>query len=86
MAVMEASHNELLISFMHALSNIFYAATDIENFNSPESRQAVARVHRRVVDAIRSGDPEAARRRMERHVQAYSERVSQYAPSGINVE
>lgn len=86
MAVMEASHNDLLIGFMNALSNIIYAATNIEDFNSPETRLAVAKVHRRVVAAIRDGDPSAARRRMERHVQAYSSEVAPHAPSKIIIE
>lgn len=86
MAVMQASHNELMIGFIHALSNIIYSATDIEEFNSLESRWAVARVHRKVVEAIRARDVDAARRRMERHVQAYSQAVAPHAPSKIAIE
>lgn len=85
MAVMEASHNELLIGFMHAVSTVIYAATAVENFNTLETRYAVAKAHRRVDSAIRSADADAARRRMERHVRAYSHAVTLCAPSGITV-
>lgn len=86
MAVMEASHNELLFGFMKALSNTLHAATDLEEFNSQESRQIVARVHRKIVEAIRDQDGDAAKRRMERHVQAYSVEVAPHAPGKIVVK
>lgn len=75
-----------MIGFITALSNVIYTATDIEEFNSLESRWAVAKVHRKVVEAIRDKDDAAARRRMERHVQAYSKAVAPHAPSKITIE
>jgi len=80
MAVVAASHNELLIGFVKALSKTIHAATDVEDFNSLDSRKDVSKVHMKITDAIRSGDAAAAKRRMERHVNAYSERVLKYAP------
>jgi len=71
LAVVEASHNELLIAFMGAIAQAVHAATDIENFNSDEVRRATVNIHRRVVEAIRLGDEDAAERRMRRHVKAY---------------
>ncbi len=85
MVVVEASHNDLLIGFMAALVDVIHAATKIEEFNTPESRTAVARAHRRITDAIRAGDADAARRRMERHVTAYSEKVTPLAPAEIAI-
>lgn len=70
-AVVRASHNELLIAFISAVSQSVYASTDLEGFNSEEVRNAVIRAHQRVMDAIRAGDGDAAARRMERHVGAY---------------
>ena len=69
--VVRASHNELLIAFISAVSKAIYVETDVEGFNSPEVRKAVIHAHRTVMDAIRDRDGDAAARRMERHVGAY---------------
>ena len=69
--VVRASHNELLIAFIAAVSQSVYLATDVEGFNSVEVRNAVIRAHQRVMDAIVAQDGDAAARRMERHVAAY---------------
>ncbi|MFI5014829.1 MAG: FadR/GntR family transcriptional regulator [Hyphomicrobiales bacterium] len=76
LAVTEASHNELLIAFMGAIAQAVHAATDIENFNSDEVRRATVNIHRRVVEAIRASDEDAAERRMRRHVTAYAASVA----------
>ena len=70
-AVVRASHNELLIAFIAAVSQAVYAATDLDGFNSVDVRNAVIRAHRTVMDAIRARDAAAAARRMDRHVGAY---------------
>ncbi len=75
LAVVHASHNELLIAFMLAISDAVHAGTDLANFNSDEVRTAVIRAHGRITDAIREGDGDAAARRMGRHVSAYAEQV-----------
>ena len=69
--VVRASHNELLIAFMAAVSQSVYAATDLDGFNSTTVRTAVIRAHRRVMEAIQGQDGDAAARRMNRHVTAY---------------
>ena len=74
--VVRASHNELLIAFIAAISQSVYVATDLEGFNSSEVREAVIHAHRRVTDAIKAGDGDAAARRMGRHVSAYIVDVS----------
>ena len=73
MAVVRASHNELLVSFMNVLSNAIHRTTASEVFESPELRRAAPRIHRRILAAIVEGDAEAARRRMARHVGAARE-------------
>jgi DNA-binding FadR family transcriptional regulator len=80
LAVTEASHNELLIAFMGSIAQAVHAATDIENFNSDEVRRATLHIHRRVIEAIRAGDEEAAERRMRRHVMAYVASVTSRLP------
>ena len=74
-AVVRASHNELLIAFISAVSESVYKATDLDGINPLETRNAVIHAHRRVMDAIRAQDGLAAERRMTRHVGAYVEHV-----------
>ena len=69
--VVRASHNELLMAFISAVSQSVYLATDLDGFNSVEVRNTVIHAHRRVMDAIKARDADAAERRMERHVGAY---------------
>lgn len=75
--VVRASHNELLIAFIAAVSQSIYLATDLDGFNSDEVRNSVIQAHRRVMDAIVAGDGDAAARRMDRHVAAYITDVKQ---------
>jgi hypothetical protein len=69
--VVSASHNELLMAFISAISQSVFVATELEGFNSLEVRNAVISAHRKVMDAIRAQDGEAAARRMGRHMGAY---------------
>ena len=75
--VVRASHNELLIAFISAVSHSFYLTTDLEGFNSVDVRSSVIQAHRRVMDAIVGQDGDAAARRMDRHVAAYISDVKQ---------
>ncbi|MBW0100957.1 FadR/GntR family transcriptional regulator [Pseudonocardia sp. KRD291] len=71
-AVATASHNEILTGIMMALSRAIYTATNNEGFVNDEVRDVTVRAHRSVLRAIRERDPEAAERRMGRHVHAYA--------------
>ncbi|GLY40412.1 GntR family transcriptional regulator [Amycolatopsis sp. NBRC 101858] len=75
--VATASHNELLTGMMTALSRAIYTATENEDFVDAEVRKTTVRAHRSITDAIRAQDPDAAVRRMSRHVHAYAEAVLQ---------
>jgi DNA-binding FadR family transcriptional regulator len=74
-AVATASHNELLTGFMLALSRAIYASTDNKGFIDEEVRATTVRAHKSITAAIRDRDPDAAQRRMGRHVHAYAEAV-----------
>jgi GntR family transcriptional repressor for pyruvate dehydrogenase complex len=74
-AVATASHNELLTGIMLALSRSIYDATDNQGFVDGAVRQTALRAHRTVTKAIRDQDPDAASRRMSRHVHTYAEAV-----------
>jgi GntR family transcriptional regulator, transcriptional repressor for pyruvate dehydrogenase complex len=76
LAVARAGHNELLATFMLAISNAVRAATDIEDFNSDAVRAGALKAHDRVIAAIRTGDADAARESMRRHVHAYREQLA----------
>ncbi|MFD4972443.1 FadR/GntR family transcriptional regulator [Streptomyces sp. NPDC058424] len=74
-AVATASHNELLTGFMTALSRAIYTATENERFVDAEVRRTAVRAHRSITNAIRAQDPDAAVRRMTRHVHSYAKAV-----------
>lgn len=78
LAVVTATHNELLIAIMSALADAIHGGTDIERFNSLKVRRAAIADHDAVVAAIRDRDPDAARRRMHRHVHAFREQVTKH--------
>lgn len=72
-AIAEASQNELLAAFMKGISREIRLATDLDSLNSDQVVGEALRAHDRVIDAIKARDPDAARRRMQRHVCAFSE-------------
>lgn len=71
-ALAAASHNALLEAFMRSIAGMVREASAIRNFATDEVRTLVLKAHDRILDAIEKQDAPAARRRMERHVQAYS--------------
>lgn len=75
LAVAVASHNELLTGFMQALSRAIYESTDNQTFVDAEVRRTTVNAHRSITRAIRNQDPDAAVRRMKRHVHMYAEAV-----------
>jgi DNA-binding FadR family transcriptional regulator len=76
-AVVAASHNDLLIAFWKAIGPIRTAASGLDDvINSPAVRSSVIQAHRRVVEAIRAGDGDAAERRMARHIGAYVQHIA----------
>ena len=85
-SVVRASHNELLIAFIAAISSSVYAATDLAGFNSADVRHAVGVAHQRVMDAIEARNADSAARRMGRHVGAYSEQVEAAAADKVELE
>lgn len=70
--VATASHNELLIGFMSALSQAIYAGTKNAAFVDTEVRAVTGQAHRAITTAIRHRDATAAGRRMHRHVHSYA--------------
>lgn len=73
--VATASHNELLTGVMTGLAQAIYVGTENEQFVDDEIRRVTVKAHRSVTEAIRQCDPEAAVRRMARHVHSYVDAV-----------
>lgn len=85
-AVVRASHNDLMHAFILSLSKAIHRGTDIEYFDSDEIRELTIVSHRKVTDAIAKQDPTRARRAMERHVHAYRVEVeTQPTPEELNL-
>ena len=78
-AVVRASRNELLIAFYDAIAQSVHAATESRRLNSADVRREVVRAHERVLAAITERDGDAAFRRMQGHLGAYSALVKQLA-------
>ena len=74
-AVVLASHNELLGAFVRASAQTVYQGTQLSEFSTPEVRRAVVKAHEAVMQAIEARDADAAWRRMSRHVGAYVSQV-----------
>ncbi len=74
-AVSQASNNPLFTMFLASISSAVHAATDLDVFDL-KARKAVVGVHWQIYEAIRQGDADAARRRMERHLAAYGQTLS----------
>jgi DNA-binding FadR family transcriptional regulator len=72
LAVVKASHNEILVACFTAMTQPIYAATEYRSLNTTEVRRKVVRVHQQIGAAITARDADAAFRRMQRHVSAYA--------------
>ena len=84
-ALAVASHNDLLRAFTASISGLMLEASRIENFASEDVRTLVTLAHHRILQAIKDGNADAARRRAERDVQAYAKHL-ELAVKSIAVE
>jgi DNA-binding FadR family transcriptional regulator len=78
-AVVRASRNELMIAFFEAIADAVHDVTESHSLYSAEVHREVVRVHARVLAAIVAGDADAAFRRMQGHLGAYSVLVKETA-------
>ena len=84
-AVAQASQNRLLVAVVAACGKLLHLS-NIEGFVSPEVQAAVVKAHAGIEAAIRAGDPEAAQRRMLRHIRSYRREVAAIAPDNIDID
>ncbi len=81
-AVVQATHNELLIAFISALSDAIFETSEIADLNSENIRRTVVHVHRRVTDAIVEGDADTAFQRMHAHLSSFRQLATRSTGSG----
>lgn len=84
-SVAMASHNDLLMGFMAALSRAIYAGTENAAFVDAGVREITSKAHRAITAAIRERDTVAARRRMRRHVHGYADALAESDERGAIV-
>ncbi len=77
-AVVAASHNEIMKIILDSLSRAILQATDISDFNTPRTMNDTLVVHDRILAAIRNGDPDKAATAMSRHVHGYRVLIESY--------
>lgn len=75
LALADASGNPLFVAFLTSISRAMHRATELEEFDA-SVRKAVVGIHWQIYNAIRDGDPDAARRRTLRHLGAYRSKLS----------
>ncbi len=83
-AMADASHNPILNAIYHTLG-AGLLDPHVAGFASAEIREAVMHAVSTVEAAIIAGDAEAARRRMERHVNAYRSLAERVAPMVVTL-
>ena len=71
LAIAKASGNQLLATFLTAISQPIYDGTNHTVFDTDEVRALTSRAHEKIMSAVVSRDGDAAERRMMRHVRAY---------------
>jgi DNA-binding FadR family transcriptional regulator len=73
-AVAAASGNELLSTVLYSISQGVHTATAAEEYDTPETREQVIRIHGRINDAIAAKNPDLAEKSMRQHMVATSAR------------
>lgn len=74
-AVVEATHNEIVRAYIGSLWRTIGRAVDIADFHSAETLRDTMAAHDRILAAIRAGDTKRAASAMSKHAHAYREEV-----------
>ena len=82
-AVARSSGNELLAALLYSISHGVQLATMAEEYDTPETREQVIKVHGRVTDAIADRQPELAERAMRQHLSASRVRSAALASTEV---
>ncbi len=74
-AVVEATHNEIMRAYVGSLWKAIGRATAVADFHSPETLRDTLAAHNKILAAIRAGDSKRAAAAMTKHAHAYREEV-----------
>lgn len=77
-AIVTASHNEIMQIILDSLSRAILAATDISDFNTAQTMADTLTAHDRILSAIRKQDPQKAQSAMNKHVHGYRMLIEAY--------
>jgi GntR family transcriptional repressor for pyruvate dehydrogenase complex len=78
LAVVAASHNEIMRIILESLSRAIVSATNISDFNSEATMAETVIAHAKILSAIRDGEQQKASRAMEKHVHGYRVLIETY--------
>jgi len=78
LAVVDATHNEIMKAFVGSLWRAILYADKSTHIHSDETLRLTVVAHKRILAAIRKGDPRAASRAMARHAQTYRAEVQRF--------
>ncbi len=78
MAVVAASHNEIMQVILDSLSRAILKATDISEFNTERTMADTLAAHHRILAAIRTSDAQKAATAMSKHVHGYRLLIETY--------
>ena len=88
--VAAASHNELLVAFLTSIESAIAQGSEtharVFEADFADIRPAVVRAHRAVTEAVVRGQADAAKRRMERHLNAYAATLADTASADVDVD
>ena len=73
LAIARASHNELLIVLMEAISQPILETASYQQVTTDAARADAKKAHSAILAAIAAHNPELAQRRMDKHLRAYIE-------------
>jgi GntR family transcriptional regulator, transcriptional repressor for pyruvate dehydrogenase complex len=85
LAVAKAAHNDLLNALMIGISGALRQASAVQKYGTEENAEGMMKAHRRIFEAISRQDAPAAKRRMERHLNAYEQDMAVYVPSQLDI-
>jgi GntR family transcriptional repressor for pyruvate dehydrogenase complex len=77
-AIVTASHNEIMQIILDSLSRAILSATDISEFNTAQTMTDTLTAHDRILSAIRKQDPQKALSAMSKHVHGYRVLIESY--------
>lgn len=83
-AIMEASHNPLVVRIATTVMELFFASVRDTYLSRADNRGAAVQFHRHIMEALRDGSPEAIRTAVEDSLVYWREEVQKRKPRETN--